>query len=66
MAEMKSEKVTKAKREANDRYDAKTYKKITLSLRIQDDGDIIRNIEAAQSEGLSLREWLRRLFDSTR
>lgn len=66
MAEMKSEKVTKAKREANDRYDAKTYKKITLSLRIQDDRDIIRNIEAAQSEGLSLREWLRRLFDSAR
>lgn len=66
MAEMKSEKVTQARRNANDKYDAKTYKKITFALRVQDDADIIRDIKAAKSEGKSLRGWLREVFDKTK
>ena len=63
MAKMRSEKVTEAHRLGNDKYDAKTYKRIQFVLRVEDDADIIRDIEAAQSEGVSLREWLRRLYD---
>lgn len=63
MAKMRSEKVSEARRQANDKYDAKTYRKISFALRAQDDADIIRDIEAAKAEGLSLREWLRRLYD---
>lgn len=63
MAEMRSEKVTEAKRQANNRYDAKTYRRITFALRLQDDADIIKSIEAAQAEGVSLRGWLRNLYD---
>lgn len=47
---------------SNKRYDEKTYKKIGFALRIEDDADIIEDIEAAQREGLSLREWLRYLW----
>lgn len=61
--QMRSEKVSEARREANNRYDAKTYRRITFALRVQEDADIIRDIEAAQSEGVSLRGWLRDLFD---
>lgn len=63
MAKMRSEKVTEAQRAANDRYDAKTYKRIMFALRLKDDADILRDIEAAQSEGMSLRGWLRNLYD---
>lgn len=63
MAKMRSEKVTEARRAANDRYDAKTYKRVVFALRIKDDADIIEDIESAQSEGATLREWLRNLFD---
>lgn len=63
MAKMRSEKVSESHRLGNDRYDAKTYKRIQFALRIHDDADIIKSIEAAQSEGVSLRGWLRELFD---
>lgn len=66
MAKMRSEKITEARRAANDRYDAKTYKNILFRLRIEDDADIIRDIESAKLEGLSLREWLRNLYDSVK
>lgn len=63
---MRSEKVTEAQRLASNRYDAKTYRKISFALRIQDDADIIEDLESAKNEGLSLREWLRKLFDSAK
>lgn len=66
MAKMRSEKVTEAQRLANDRYDAKTYKKILFALRVQDDADIIKDIEAAQSAGSSLRMWLREIYDKVK
>ena len=63
MAEMRSKKVTEARRRANNRYDAKTYRRITFALRLQDDADIIKSIEAARAEGVSFRGWLRNLYD---
>ena len=54
---------TPSRAEANARYDAKTYKKINIALRREDDADIIRSIEDAKGNGLSLREWLRELFE---
>lgn len=52
-----------ARREANARYDAKTYKVFTFKLRIEEDADIIRAIQEAQENGTNKREWLRDLFD---
>lgn len=63
MAKMRSERVTEAQRIAADKYDAKTYKRIVFALRVEDDADIIEDIKIAQGNGLTLREWLRNLFD---
>lgn len=62
MAKMQSEKVTAAQRAAADRYDSKTFKNVLFRLRLQEDADIIKDIEAAKAEGLSLREWLRKIY----
>ena len=64
--QMRSERVSEAQRVAADKYDARTYKKILFSLRLQDDADILKDIKAAQSEGVSLRGWLRDLFDKAK
>ena len=66
MAKMWSDKVTEAQRAAADRFDAKTYKKILFTLRIKEDADILEDIEAAQAEGISLRGWLRNLFEKAK
>lgn len=63
MAKMRSEKVSEARRAATDKYDAKTYKRISFALRLHDDADIIEDIKAAKGDGQSLREWLRDLYD---
>lgn len=63
MTKMRSEKVTEAQRAAADKFDAKTYKKILFTLRIKEDADILEDIKAAQGKGVSLRGWLRNLFD---
>ena len=52
-----------AMREANARYDEKTYKNFLFKLRIEEDADIIRAIQEAQENGTNKREWLRDLFD---
>ena len=61
---MRSERVSEAQRAASDRYDAKTFKKISFALRLQEDADIIRDIEAARVQGISLRSWLRNISDN--
>ena len=66
MVKMRSEKVTEAQRAAADKFDAKTYKKILFTLRIKEDADILEDIEAAQAEGISLRGWLRNLFEKAK
>lgn len=52
-----------AEAEAIARYQAKTYKKINIALRLEDDADILRSIEEAKAKGMSLREWVRELYD---
>ena len=54
---------TPAQREAVARYQAKTYRKINIALRMEEDADIIASIEEAREQGIPLREWLRELFD---
>ena len=66
MAKMRSERVTEAQRIASDKYDAKTYKKISFALRVQEDTDIIKSIESAKADGVSLRGWLRELFEKAK
>lgn len=53
---------TPARQAANRRYDAKTYRRVTISLRLEDDADILESMDAAKSQGLSLREWLRKIM----
>lgn len=55
---------TASQREAVARYQAKTYKKINFALRIEDDADILKSIDEAKAHGLSLREWLRELYEN--
>lgn len=54
---------TEARAAAAARYDAKTYKQIAIKFRIDDDGDLLKSLEAAQKRGLSNREWVRELFE---
>lgn len=56
--------VSEAKREANARYDEKTYTQFNVRLRKEDDKDILESIEAAHARGINNREWLRELFDN--
>ena len=56
--------VSPGTREAIARYDAKTYKKINIALRYEDDADIIESWQKAQEKGIKNREWLRELFDN--
>jgi len=55
---------TEARARANRAFDEKTYKKVLVSLRYDEDGDMIRALEDAQAEGLRSREWLRELYDN--
>lgn len=64
--QMRSEKVSEAQRLAVERYDAKTYRKVLFALRLEDDADIIKDIEGAQGAGLSLRMWLRGIYDKAK
>ncbi len=59
----KRREYTPARQEANARYDAKTYKKINIALRREDDADILENLERAKRDKLSNREWLRKIFE---
>lgn len=56
-------KVSEAKKAAHARYDAKTYTRFGLYLRIDDDADIIASMQYAKDNGVSLREWLRDVYD---
>lgn len=54
---------TEARQAANARYDAKTYKKINIALRMEEDADLIKSLEEAQKRGMTTREWLRDLYE---
>ena len=55
---------TEARARANRAFDEKTYKKVLVSLRYDEDGDMIKAFEDAQADGIRSREWLRDLFDN--
>ena len=57
-------KMSDAKYEANRRYDNKTYQRLSLYLRIEDDSDILEDLELAKQNGISYRDWIRTLFDA--
>ena len=52
------------KRRNNERYDAKTYKRLTIKVRLEEDSDLIASYEEAQKNGITGREWLRTLNKS--
>lgn len=56
--------ISDAKRDANARYDEKTYKNYLFKLRVDEDADIIESITQAQENGINKREWLRELFEN--
>lgn len=58
--------VAKSQRDAIDRYDAKTYCKVLLKLRIEDDAEIISDMESAVSSGIPRREWLKGIYEKAR
>lgn len=46
------------------RYRAKTYRDVSIKLRLEDDADIINALTEAKAKGISYREWLRELFEN--
>ena len=54
---------TSSRKEANARYDAKTYTKINIALRKDEDKDILASWENARKQGFTSRQWLRSLYD---
>ena len=55
--------VSQSKLEANNRYDAKTYKRFVVRLRIDDDREIIKAFEEQREEGIPLRHYLHELIE---
>lgn len=55
--------MTEARAAAIARYDEKTYKDVNIKLRLEEDADILGDIQEAKKAGLTLREWLRGLYE---
>lgn len=55
--------VTKAKREASNRYDEKTYRTVAFRFRKEDDAEIIKSMDEAFANGINHREWLKAIFE---
>lgn len=58
--------VSEAKRNANNRYDERTYKRIMIHLRLVEDADIITDLKDAQEHGISYRDWLRQIYEDAK
>ena len=56
-------KYTEARARSNKAYDARTYKKYTILLRVEDDAEIIDSLEEAKASGKSARQWLNELIE---
>lgn len=54
--------ISEARARATAKYDSKTYKKLSIALRLDDDAEIIKSLDEAQQHGISYREWLKELF----
>lgn len=55
-------KVTPAKAAATKRYDAKTYDRRMISLRIKDDADIIAAVDELIAKGMTTSEAFKHLI----
>lgn len=55
-------KYYEAHRRAIDKYTEKTYRKINVALRFDEDADIIESLDYARDNGIKLREWLSDIF----
>lgn len=55
--------VTKAKREATDRYDEKTYRVVVFRFRKEDDAEMIKDLDEASANGINHREWLKAIYE---
>lgn len=55
--------VAKSKRTAIDKYDAKTYRRVTFKLRKDDDAEVIADMDEAFERGESRRTWLNKVFN---
>ena len=49
---------------ANERYLKKTYKQIPIRLKKDEDKDILDSIQEARARGISMRQWLRDLYET--
>jgi len=58
--------VSEAKRNANNRYDERTYKRIMIHLRLEEDADIIADIKKAREHSITYRDWLRQLYEDAK
>ena len=63
IAERRKRINTPARQAATERYAAKTYRKINIALRVDEDKDIIKSIDEAREAGQPLREWVREQFE---
>lgn len=48
--------VSEANRRANDKYDNKTYARLTIKFRLEDDADIIKALADAKEDGVQYRK----------
>lgn len=55
-------KYYEARQRAVEKYQAKTYRKINVALRLDEDADIIESMDYARDNGIPLRQWLSDIF----
>ena len=55
---------SEAHHKAINKYRNKTYKTYNLVLRNEEDSDLIQAIEAAKSNKVTIRQWLRSVYES--
>ena len=55
---------SQAKLDAVTRYEEKTYKRVFVALRLDEDADILESLQEAKEHGYTGREWVRQLFES--
>lgn len=56
--------VSEKKRKSNDKYDAKTYKRLMIRFRVGDDDDILKDLKEAQENGITNRERIRQMYEA--
>lgn len=54
--------VSDAKRAANARFDEKTYRKLLIALRYEEDAEILESLAESKANGIPYRTWLTDLF----